>query len=133
MSSSSDLSTGASSAVPASDYEAVGGAPAVTAVVDDFYARVVGDPSLAHYFEGVDMVHLKSHQVALVSQVMGGPTSYSGRSLQAAHGRLKITATDFGTVAVHLQGALQDAGVPADIVERTLAAVAATQGDVVSA
>lgn len=125
MSATSDATT--------SDYEAVGGAPAVTAVVDDFYRRVVGDPSLAHYFEGVDLTHLKSHQVALVSQVMGGPASYSGRSLKAAHGRLAITAADFGTVAVHLQNALQDAGVPADIVERTLAAVAATQGDVVSA
>lgn len=121
-----------SSTTTTSDYEAVGGEAAVTAVVDDFYSRVVGDPSLAHYFEGTDLARLKSHQVALVSQVMGGPARYSGRSLKAAHGRLAITADDFGKVAVHLQSALQGAGVPAGIVERTLAAVAATQGDVVS-
>lgn len=117
---------------PTSDYEAVGGTPAVTAVVDSFYARVVGDPALAHYFEGVDLDRLKNHQVALVSQVMGGPTAYSGRALQTAHGHMGITAADFTTVAVHLKGALEGAGVPAEIVERTLAAVAATQGDVVA-
>ena len=31
------------------------------------------------------MVRLKRHQVALVSQVMGGPVAYEGRDLRAAH------------------------------------------------
>ena len=35
-----------------SDYDAVGGGPAVSAVVSDFYERVLGDPQLAPYFDG---------------------------------------------------------------------------------
>ncbi len=117
---------------PTSDYDAVGGAAAVTAVVDAFYGKVLADRDLVHHFEGVDLPRLKQHQVALVSQVMGGPAAYSGRSLQAAHARLAVTGEEFARVAAHLQGALVDAGVPADIVERTLAAVGATRSDIVA-
>jgi truncated hemoglobin YjbI len=44
----SDQTTGAA----VSDYDAIGGGPAVSAVVTDFYERVLGDPQLAPYFEG---------------------------------------------------------------------------------
>ncbi|MRG59553.1 group 1 truncated hemoglobin [Agromyces sp. CFH 90414] len=116
---------------PLSDYAAVGGAPAVTAVVNRFYELVVGDERLAGYFDGIEMVRLKRHQVALVSQVMGGPVEYSGRDLRAAHANMGISADDFAAVAGHLIAALTEAGVPADIIDRTVGAVAATQPDIV--
>ena len=47
------------------DYEAIGGGPAVRMVVDDFYQRVLADPELAHYFNGIDMTRLKRHQALL--------------------------------------------------------------------
>lgn len=59
-----------------SAYERVGGAPAVKAVVDRFYQRVLADGELARYFADLDesgMTQLKRHQVAMVSQVLGGP------------------------------------------------------------
>ena len=45
-----DQTTGAA----VSDYDTIGGGPAVSAVVNDFYVRVLG-PQLAPYFEEVDM------------------------------------------------------------------------------
>lgn len=45
-------------------YDSIGGAPAVAAAVDDFYVRVTGDPTLAGYFDGIDMAKLKSRSVA---------------------------------------------------------------------
>lgn len=102
-----------------SDYEAVGGAPAIKSVVEDFYRRVILDPALAHYFTDVDLNKLKGHQAALISQVMGGPREYTGRDLKAAHAHLGITSHDFSKVAVHLLGALNDAGVPEEIATRT--------------
>jgi truncated hemoglobin YjbI len=54
-----------------SDYDIVGGGSAVGGVVNDFYERVLGDPQLAPYFEGVDLARLKRHQVLLISQVLG--------------------------------------------------------------
>ena len=41
-------------------------------VVDLFYARVLGDPSLAPLFEAADMAKLKRHQVVLMELAFGG-------------------------------------------------------------
>ena len=114
-----------------SDYEAVGGGPAVAAVVDRFYGLVLDDDRLRDYFDGVEMVRLKRHQVALVSQVMGGPVEYSGRDLRAAHQGKGISSDDFGAVAGHLVTALTEAGVEPAIIDRTVTAVAGTQPDIV--
>ena len=114
-----------------SDYEAVGGGPAVAAVVDRFYGLVLDDDRLRGYFDGVEMVRLKRHQVALVSQVMGGPVEYTGRDLRAAHQGKGISSDDFGAVAGHLVTALTEAGVEPAIIDRTVTAVAGTQPDIV--
>jgi hemoglobin len=116
-----------------SDYDAVGGGPAVSAVVNDFYERVLGDPQLAPYFEGVDMARLKRHQALLVTQVLGGPANYDGRSLNEAHAGLGIDSDDFNAVVGHLAAAMKGAGVPDDIIGRAGAAVVATEPDIVQA
>jgi hemoglobin len=127
LSQMSDQMTGAA----VSDYDAIGGGPAVSAVVNDFYVRVLGDPQLAPYFEGVDMPRLKRHQVLLVTQVLGGPYNYDGRPLDEAHEDLEVDHDDFAAVAGHLTAAMQAAGVPEDIILRAIAAVASTEPDIV--
>ena len=114
-----------------SDYAAVGGGPAVAGVVDRFYTLVLDDDRLRGYFDGIEMARLKRHQVALVSQVMGGPVSYEGRELRAAHAGMGISDEDFGAVAGHLVTALTEAGVPADIIDRVVTTIAGTQPDIV--
>ncbi|MDE9364828.1 group 1 truncated hemoglobin [Luteipulveratus sp. YIM 133132] len=116
-----------------SDYEAVGGGPAVKAVVNRFYELVVGDPDLAPFFAGIDMASLKRHQVLLVSQVMGGPAEYDGRELRAAHAELPIRPEHFAAVVGHLVAALQEFSVPAAIIDRVVAALGQTQPDIVTA
>lgn len=118
---------------PQSDYDAVGGGPAISAVVDRFYQLIIADPRLAPFFEGVDMPALKRHQVFLVSQVMGGPVEYSGRELGEAHARLHVSGDDFEAVVGHLVQALKDFDVPADIIDRVVTALAATRADIVTA
>jgi hemoglobin len=129
LSQMSDQMTGAA----VSDYDAIGGGPAVSAVVNDFYVRVLGDPQLAPYFEGVDMPRLKRHQVLLVTQVLGGPANYDGRALDEAHEGLGVDHDDFAAVASHLTAAMNAAGVPEEIVMRAIAAVSATEPDIVKA
>ncbi|UOE43488.1 group I truncated hemoglobin [Agromyces larvae] len=116
-----------------SDYAAVGGGPAISAVVDRFYELVLGDERLVGYFDGVEIHRLKRHQVALVSQVMGGPVAYSGRDLRSAHERLGISEADFDLVVVHLVTALTEAGVPEEIIGRVGAALAQSQPEIVGA
>lgn len=119
-------------AAPQSDYEAVGGGPAVAAVVQRFYELIMADPQLTPFFEGVDMANLKRHQVKLVSQVMGGPIEYEGRELRDAHGRLDIGPGDFDAVVGHLIEALREFSVPQEIIDRVVAALAETQPDIVT-
>ena len=114
-----------------SDYAAVGGAPAITAVVGRFYDLVVADDRLAGYFEGVEMARLKRHQVALVSQVMGGPVEYSGRDLSAAHQGMGISTDEFAVVVDHLVTALTEAGVEPAIIGRVGDALGGTESDIV--
>ncbi len=116
-----------------SDYEAVGGGPAIGSVVDLFYTRVLADPELSGYFADSDLTRLKRHQVQLVSQVMGGPVTYDGLALAEAHKGRGITGGHFGKVVVHLVGALEAHDVPDDIIGRVVKALGATQGDIVTA
>lgn len=117
---------------PQSDFAAVGGAPAITSVVDLFYQRVLADPQLVGYFAATDLTRLKRHQVQLVSQVMGGPVSYEGPTLAAAHAGRDIKADDFGRVVEHLITSLHAHEVRKDIIDRVVEALATTRDDVVA-
>jgi hemoglobin len=116
----------------ASDYERVGGAPAIKAVVDRFYDLVLGDQRLAGYFTGTEIGQLKRHQVLLISQVMGGPAQYDGRDLAEAHDGLDISGEDFALVVSYLAQALHEAGVPPEIIARVGGRLAETKADVVA-
>jgi len=66
-------------------YARIGGNEAVESVVADFYDRVFSDPLLQPYFEDIDRDALYAHQVQFISAVAGGPVSYDGADMQAAH------------------------------------------------
>lgn len=116
-----------------SDYDRIGGGPAVKAVVDRFYQLIMADEQLVGFFEATDMAQLKRHQVLLISQVLGGPASYDGRELQEAHAGMDIARDDYIKVVAYLVQALQEAGVDAEIIGRVGSALAATEKDVVAA
>jgi len=100
-------------------YARVGGAPAVRAVVDRFYERVLADAELRPYFAGLDadaLAGLRRHQVAMVSQVLGGPREYTGRELGEAHQGLAITDHAYRRVMHLLVGTLWEFQVPEDII-----------------
>jgi hemoglobin len=114
-------------------YAKIGGAPSVSVAVDQFYERVTADPSLAHYFEDVDLVRLKGHQRAFIGAALGGPETYPGRDMAAAHAGLGITADDFGRVVQHLAGTLTSLGVDDETVATIGEALAPLQDQIVTA
>jgi hemoglobin len=114
-------------------YERLGREVGISAAVDDFYRRVLGDPQLAPYFEGADMNRLRAHQAKLLVQVTGGPVEYDGRSLEVAHDGLGITGEDFDRVVGHLAATLTDLGVAPDDIATVGAALTAHRDDIVAA
>ena len=115
-------------------YDEIGGEPAVTAVVDEFYTRLLADPELLSYFEGRDMQRLKAHQRALVTVALGGTSEeYNGRMMHPAHAGMSITHDAFDRVLDHLSSVLGDAGVPAVTTAKILAILQPLRTDVVQA
>lgn len=113
-------------------YDIIGGEAALTAVVDDFYVRVMADPQLAPFFAGVNMNKLKGRQVEFFAAALGGPDVYQGQSMRAAHTGRGISQADFDKVAYHLSSALTGAGVDDDTTARIIGAIAPLSDDIVS-
>ena len=121
-----------SAAAEVSIFQAIGGEPALVAVVDDFYERVLADPQLAGFFAGANMPKLKGRQVEFFAAALGGPDVYRGASMRDAHAGRGISQADFDQVAFHLTRALADAGVPAETISQIAAAITPLAGDIVS-
>jgi len=114
-----------------SDYERVGGGPAIRAVVDRFYELVLGHERLASFFTDSNLPELKRHQALLIAQVMGGPASYDGRDLREAHAGMQISRDDFALVVGYLVQTLEEFGVDGQIIARVCEQLGATERDVV--
>ena len=114
-------------------YDRLGQEVGIRTAVDDFYVRVVSDPRLAPFFEGIDLPRLRRHQTALLVQVTGGPVEYSGRDLAAGHAGLGITPADFDRVVDHLVATLTSLGVSAADIGEVGAALGAHRDDIVTA
>lgn len=121
-----------STAADASVYESIGGEEALVTVVDDFYERVLADPQLAPFFAGANMNALKGKQVEFFAAALGGPSAYKGQTMKQVHAGRGISQTDFDKVAYHLTNSLAAAGVPGDLVNQIIGAIAPLADDIVS-
>jgi len=95
-----------------------------------------GDPELLPYFRKpdgqlVDRERLERHVTAFLMEALGGPKSYSGRAMAAAHapghrGRaptMAITDAAFNRFVGHVAGVLAELHVPAEWIAEVGAAV----------
>jgi hemoglobin len=121
-----------STAAGTSIYEAIGGEPALVAVVDDFYERVLGDARLAGFFAGTSMNKLKGRQVEFFAAALGGPHTYTGAPMKQVHLGRGIRQEHFDLVAGHLVAALGAAGVPEEITGQIVTVVAPLAKDLAS-
>jgi two-component system chemotaxis sensor kinase CheA len=116
-------------------FERIGGAAAVDAAVDLFYRKVLADDRISHFFDSVDMDAQRAKQKAFLTMAFGGPNSYTGKDLRAAHAPLVARGLDdshFDAVAEHLQATLDELGVPGELSEQVMAIAASTRDDVLS-
>jgi hemoglobin len=113
-------------------HEEIGGGAAVEAAVEEFYARVVADPLLAPYFDGVDMRSLKMHQRVFLAAALGGSDIYVGRSMRGAHLGMAVTPQAFDRVVEHLVATLEALAVPTEAIEAIGAKVLPLRADIVA-
>ena len=114
-------------------YERIGGAAAVEAAVDVFYGKVINDYRINRFFDGIDMSALAVKQKAFFTMAFGGPNTYTGADLRAAHaGLVKIGLGNdhFNVVMEHLGATLQELNVPAELIGEAAALAESTRKDV---
>jgi hemoglobin len=116
-------------------YERIGGESAVRTTVLKMYDKILDDPALAPFFENIDVERLRLSQSAFVTFAFGGPNHYNGKSLRAAHRHSVqngLSDSHFDKVAQHLQAAMEELSVPANLIAEALAIVGSTRADVLN-
>jgi hemoglobin len=120
-----------------SQWERVGGEPAVKAVLDRFYEGVLDEPQLSGFFENVAVDDIKPHLAEVLKVVLGGPGANTEIDLAAylteAHADLGVSESDFELTGKVLLDTLEEFDVPADIVETIEGVLATVQPFVVAA
>jgi hemoglobin len=104
-------------------FERLGGSVSIDVAVDQLYDRLLDDPEVAPFFDGVPMDRQRAHQKAFLAMALGGPASSHGRSLDEAHAALAIDDHHVDLVAGHLISVLLGLGVAPELVDEVIAAV----------
>eukprot|EP00798_Chlamydomonas_sp_ICE-L_P004627 gene4627-biopygen8752 len=113
---------------PDSLYTRIGGATAVQGTVDVFYKKVLADPLLSPFFEGVDMEKQRKKQVLFVSMAFGSNgKKYTGQDMFKAHEKMireqGLGLEHFAAVAGHLVAAMKQLSVPQNLTDEAVAIV----------
>jgi len=113
-------------------YDRLGGKPAITAVVDDFVARVAADRRINRFFANTDIPSFKAKLVDQICEASGGPCKYTGKDMKAAHAGMGITDADFNALVEDLVATLDKFKVPEKEKSELLAVLGPMKKDIVS-
>lgn len=89
-------------------FDRYGGFGVVHRVVLSFYDKMLDSDLVAPYFDDVDMAGLVDHQTKFISQLMGGPASYTNEVLEQVHRNLGITQEAFDEMTEILGRTLEE-------------------------
>jgi len=87
-------------------YDRLGGKEAISAVVDDFVARLSADERVNARFANADVPHLKAMLVDQICEATGGPCKYTGKDMKTAHAGMNITEAEFNAMGEDMGKAL---------------------------
>lgn len=116
----------------ASLYDRLGGAPALSAVIDDFVGNVATDPRINGFFANTDVSRLKRLLNEQVCAGTGGPCQYTGRSMKATHTGMGVTEAHFNALVENLVKTLDKFGVPAREKNELLGVLGSMKNDIVA-
>ena len=113
----------------------LGGAAAVTAALDHFYPKVLADPRVSPFFEGVNIEGLKKRIAPFMAMALGGPNDYHGPTLRQTHTRLAAMGLDdsvFDAFLGQFEDALKELGAPAEKIAEIMPIFHGARGDVLN-
>jgi hemoglobin len=114
-------------------YDELGGSEAIQAALDRFYEKVMADPPVATFFDGLDVDRIKAKQQKFWAIALGGEAEYDGRDLSTAHAGPRGQGLDeslFHRFVGHFRSTLEEFGVPEDKIEQAMAVTDRHKGEV---
>lgn len=117
----------------ASLFSRLGGKPAVETVVTEFYKRVLADRQLKGFFQGKDMQALYKHQVAFISQALGGPKQYAAVPCRQHTPRFALRPATSTASPLISAVPSHGRGVAQDDIKQVIGTVGTLKADVVNA
>jgi hemoglobin len=112
-------------------FDRIGGAPAISDLVVEFYERVFHDPMLVPFFHGVTMVRLHEMQGEFFALATGGPSHYTASSLRAAHAGRGIGEAEFQRFVTHMLDTLESRGLEQTDIEAIIARLNLEVGSII--
>jgi hemoglobin len=123
---------GASAPMDDSLFQALGARPGLTALVNDFMARLIADPRTNPFFKDVDQKDLKAKLVTQFCEVSGGPCVLKNHDMKKKHEEQKIHMGDFNAVVEVLQQSMDAQGIAFRTQNKLLATLAPMHRDIVN-
>ena len=90
-------------------YKRLGGREGIAIVVGDFTANMAADPRVNERFKGLkppEVEKFKSNLADQICDATGGPCSYLGKDMKAAHEGMRITEAEWNATVDNLGKAL---------------------------
>ena len=110
----------------------MGGQPGIDRLVDASVDNYLADDRIKATFSESNMDRVRAEFKVQFCQVAGGPCSYSGHNMTAAHKGLHLTNADFNAVVEDLQAAMTRCDISFATQNRFLARLAPYQHQVVT-
>jgi hemoglobin len=114
-------------------YDELGGEAAISMALEVFYDKVLADPQVSVFFDGVDVDAVKASQRDFLAMAFGGPDNYSGRNLRAAHARPRargLDETSYNAFMGYFRDTLAELGVDDGNIDRVMAIAHSGKDDV---
>jgi len=115
-------------------YKRLGGRDGIALVVGDFVTNMANDPRVNARFKDMkppDVEKLKSHLADQICDATGGPCSYLGRDMKAAHKGMNISEAEWNATVENLVKALDKNKVGEREQKQLLAALGPMKSDIV--
>lgn len=117
-------------------YQRMGGYDAIAAITDDFLGRMRADPRFSRFAGGRSLdsrTRARQLTVDMLCQLAGGPCTYIGRPMKAAHAGLAIAEADWEGLMRHVAASLDQRKIPAKEKEEFLTLFSNLKKDIVEA
>jgi hemoglobin len=115
-------------------YRRMGGREGIAIVVGDFAANMTADPRVNARFKDLkppEVEKFKSNLADQICEASGGPCSYLGKDMKAAHTGMKITEAEWTATVENLVKALDKNNVNAQAKQELLGALGPMKKDIV--